>query len=63
MDVVHVTSREKQQEVIKLFTGVAGLTAMGTSTNDDYRVVIGSVDNLMRSAARSSSPTLIPMPC
>ncbi|HWM14972.1 MAG TPA: hypothetical protein VNP97_00130 [Microbacterium sp.] len=52
LEVVHVTSRAKQQEVLTLLGGVAGLTTMGVSSGRDQFVVVGAVDNLMKSAAR-----------
>jgi len=51
VEIVHVTSLEKQQEVLRLFQDVAGLTAMGVSSGHDHSVVFGCVDSLMRSAA------------
>ena len=51
VEIVHVTSRQKQSEVIRLFQDVAGLTAMAVSSGDGHSVVFGCVDSLMRSAA------------
>jgi len=51
VEVVHLTSPQKQQEVLKRFHGVDGLTALGTSTGDDHLVVFGCFDDLMKSAA------------
>ena len=51
VEVVHVSSPHKQQEVLKRFHGVAGLTALGTSSGDDHLVVFGCFDHLLKSAA------------
>ena len=51
VEVVLVTNRHKQQEVLGLFHGVTGLTAMGVTSGHDQFVVFGAVDNLMKSAA------------
>jgi len=51
VEIAHVTSLQKQQEVIRLFQDIAGLTAMGVSSGRDYTVVFGCVDGLMKSAA------------
>jgi len=51
VEIVHVTSLEKQQEVLRLFQSVAGLTAMGVSSGHDHSVVFGCADKLMRSSA------------
>jgi hypothetical protein len=51
VEIVHVTSRQKQQEVLRLFRDVAGLTAMGVSTGQRHSVVFGCLNSLMKSAA------------
>jgi hypothetical protein len=51
VEVVHVTSRHKQQEVLTLFGGVSGLTAWGVSTGHDHFVGFGGVDDLVKNAA------------
>ena len=51
VEVVLVSSPEKQQEALRRFHGVAGLTALGTSSDDDHFVVVECVDQLMKSAA------------
>ena len=51
VEVIRVTSLKKQQHILELFHSVAGLTVMGASVDHDHFVVLGSVDNLMKSAA------------
>lgn len=51
VEIVHDTSLQKQQEVLRLFQSVAGLTAMGVSSGHDHSVVFGCSDRLMRGAA------------
>jgi hypothetical protein len=51
VEIVHVTSLQKQQEVLRLFQSVAGLTAMGVSSGHDHSVVFGCSNSLMRGAA------------
>ena len=51
VEIVHVTSLQRQQEVVRLFQDVAGLTAMAVSSGDHHAVVFGCVDSLMKNAA------------
>lgn len=51
VEVVHVTSRNKQQEVLRLFEGFSGLTASGITSGHNHFVVFGCVDTLMKRAA------------
>jgi len=51
VEVVHLTNRDKQQEVLELFEDVTGLTASGISSGGQHFVVLGCVDRLMKSAA------------
>jgi len=50
VEVVHVTNRHKQQQVLGRLQGVAGLTASGVSSGHDHFVVVGCLNDLMRSA-------------
>jgi len=51
VEIVHVTSLQKQQDVLRLFEDVAGLTAMAVSSGDGHFVVLGTIDTLLKSAA------------
>ena len=51
VEVVKVTSRDKQHEILELLTGVVGLTVLGTSSGHDHFVVFGCDGNLMKGAA------------
>jgi len=46
--VFQVTSREKQQEVLKFLQQVSGLTALGTFQDSDYFVVFDCEDEAMK---------------
>ena len=48
IEVVRVSSRAKQQEVLSHFPGCEGLTAAGVSAGPDYFVVLGCVDKLFK---------------
>jgi hypothetical protein len=49
--IFQVTSREKQQEVLRLLQQVPGLTALGTSEGDDNFVVFDCEDQAMKRSA------------
>jgi len=51
VEIVHVTSLQEQQEVIKVFRDIAGLTAWGISSAHGPSVVFGCANSLMKSAA------------
>ena len=51
VEVVQVTSDDKQQRILELFKGVTGLTVLGASSGQDHFVVLGCDGNLMKSAA------------
>jgi len=51
VEVVHVTSQEKQQEVLRLFRRVAELSAIEVSAGQHYFVIFWCADELMKNAA------------
>ena len=53
VEVVQVTSRDKQQEILELLKECAGLTVLGTSSGHDHFVVFGCDGTLMGGAAEA----------
>lgn len=51
LEVVRVSSREKQQEVLGHFPGLNGLIATGMSAGPDHFVVLGCVNDLFKGLA------------
>jgi hypothetical protein len=51
VEVVHVTSRQRQQEVLRLFRRVAKLTAIEVSSDKHYFVIFWCADEFTKNAA------------
>jgi len=49
--IFQVTSREKQQEVLKFLQQVSGLTALGTFQDDNHFIVFDCEDEAMKRSA------------
>ena len=49
--IFQVTSREKQQEVLRFLQRVPGLTALGTSEGDDNFVIFDCTDQATKRSA------------
>jgi len=51
VEVVRVTSRKRQQDVLRLVRGVVGLTAFDVSSGNHHLVIFWCADKVAKSAA------------